>query len=122
MSASEKQRYGNTLIALSAGKRFPAGIPSATLCAEKADLKGRLVSIMEYKKKPIWAITLMIVLALLLTGCAAALGSVYFPDGAQDIVGAGISAECGQPAQRTRFPTCITCCSFRYAARQYALI
>jgi beta-lactamase regulating signal transducer with metallopeptidase domain len=105
MSASEKQRYGNTLIALSAGKRLPAGIPSATLCAEKADLKGRLVSIMEYKKKPIWAITLMIVLALFLTGCAAALGSVNFPDGAQDIVGAGISAEGGQPAQTDAVPT-----------------
>jgi hypothetical protein len=90
--------------ALSAGKRLPAGIPSATLCTEKEDLKGRLVSIMEYRKKPVWAVTLMIVLALLLTGCAAALGSVNSPDGAQDMIGAGTSAESEQPAQTDAVP------------------
>lgn len=75
MSAHEKQRYGNTLLALAADKKFPAGILATTLCEEKNELRKRLISIMRFQKKSKLAVALMLALTLLLTGCAAILGA-----------------------------------------------
>lgn len=75
MSAGEKKQYGNTLLAFSAAKKFPAGIPATTLSEGKAELKERLVSIMNYKKKSTWVIALTLLLTVLLTGCAVGLGA-----------------------------------------------
>jgi beta-lactamase regulating signal transducer with metallopeptidase domain len=75
MPADEKQSYGNTLLALSANRKLPSGILATTLCEDKKELKERLISIMQHKKKSKWAVALMLALALLLTGCAAVLGN-----------------------------------------------
>jgi beta-lactamase regulating signal transducer with metallopeptidase domain len=58
ISAAEKRQYGNTMLTFSATKKYPAGIPATTLSEGKAELKERLVSIMKYKKKSAWVITL----------------------------------------------------------------
>lgn len=70
MSPAQRQGYGNTLLALSAKKRLPVGVMATTLGQEKQQLKGRLLSIMNYKKKSNLAIALMLALALMLAGCA----------------------------------------------------
>ncbi|MEA4946079.1 MAG: M56 family metallopeptidase [Oscillospiraceae bacterium] len=75
LSASEKKQYGNTLLAFSAAKKFPAGILATTLSEGKTELKERLVNIMSYKKKSTGVIVLTLVLTVLLTGCAIGLGA-----------------------------------------------
>lgn len=76
MTATQRQSYGNTLLALAAPKRLPKGVTGTTMCEEKQQLKGRLINIKKYKKKSKWAIALMMVVALLLTGCASIFGSI----------------------------------------------
>lgn len=71
MSLSERKNYGNTLLTLASKHRIPKGVMATTLCEGKKQLKGRLINIMNYKKKSHAAIILMTVLALLLVGCAA---------------------------------------------------
>lgn len=75
MSAGKKRQYGNTLLAFSAAKRLPAGIFATTLSEGKAELKERLMSIMNYKKQSTWVIILTLMLTVLLTGCAVGLGA-----------------------------------------------
>ncbi len=75
MSHNEMQAYGNTLLALSASKRIPSGVLATTLCEGKKELKERLTSIMKYKRKTVWTTVLSAVLAVLLAGCGAALGT-----------------------------------------------
>lgn len=75
MSADEKRFYGNMLLALSANRKLPAGILATTLCEDKKELKERLLSIMKYKKKSAGTAAATLILAFLLTGCAAALGA-----------------------------------------------
>lgn len=79
MSAIEKQRYGETLLALSADRRLPFGIPATTLCEEKEQLKERLVDIMKYKKQTAGTILLTACLLAVLTGCASVLGASPLP-------------------------------------------
>jgi len=79
MSAIEKQRYGETLLALSADRRLPLGIPATTLCEEKEQLKERLVDIMTYKKQTAGTILLSVCLLAVLTGCASVLGASPSP-------------------------------------------
>lgn len=74
MSKNEKQLYGNTLLTFSAGERLPAGILATTLCEGKEQLKERLITIKHYKTQSTLAVALALILALLLTGCATALG------------------------------------------------
>ena len=85
LSISERKEYGNTLLALASKRRIPVGVMATTLCEGKKQLKGRLISIMNYKKKTHAAVALMVVLTLLLTGCAAGIaaftGSANKPDG-----------------------------------------
>ena len=92
MSDDEKQRYGNTLLALAANKKFPIGILATTLGEEKNVLKERLLNIMKYKKKTKWAVILMLALALLATGCAAALGPAQNSDDAISEGGKGFNS------------------------------
>lgn len=73
MNASQRQSYGNTLLTLAAKKHPPFGVTATTMCEEKRQLKGRLIHIMNYKKKSHWAIVLMFILTVLLTGCASVL-------------------------------------------------
>ena len=96
MSVSERKGYGNTLLALAAKQRIPAGVMATTLCEGKKQLKGRLMGIMHYKKKTHAAIAFMIILALALTGCAA--GIAAFGGGNTDNAD-GISTLQGEQAQ-----------------------
>lgn len=75
MSDSEKQSYGETLLALCASKKLPAGILATTLCEKRSELRERLVSIMRYKKRTALTAAVSVLLALLLAGCGAALGA-----------------------------------------------
>lgn len=96
MSPDEKRFYGNMLLSLSAGKKLSAGILATTLCENKKELKERLISIKNYQKKTARAAALSIVLALLLTGCAAALGVVNVtaaPGSVSNILSSDITAE-----------------------------
>lgn len=74
LSENERQLYGDTLLTFSAGSKLPAGIFATTLCEGKEQLKERLIHIMKYKKKSALAVALTCILALVLMGCAAALG------------------------------------------------
>ncbi len=70
MPMAEKRAYGETLLSLAAGRKLPAGILATTMSEEKAQLKGRLQSIMNHKKASAAASALSIGLALLLCGCS----------------------------------------------------
>jgi len=74
MAENERQFYGNTLLTFSAGGKLPAGILATTLCEGKEQLKERLITIKHYKQKSTLVVALTLMLALLLTGCAVALG------------------------------------------------
>ncbi len=74
MNAIEKQRYGETLLALSADRRLPLGIPATTLCEEKEQLRERLLSIMRCRKRTAGTVVLSVLALAVLTGCASVLG------------------------------------------------
>ena len=71
MSAEQRKSYGNTLLALASPDRLPSGVAATTLCEEKKQLKERLLCIKEHHKRPKSSIALMVVITLLLTGCAS---------------------------------------------------
>ena len=72
MTAQQRKSYGNTLLTLAASSsRLPFGVTASTMCEEKKQLKGRLISIMKYKKKTGTAIALAAVLVISLAGCAS---------------------------------------------------
>lgn len=71
MPAEQRKRYGNTLLALSSPKRLPASVVATTLCEEKQQLKNRLLSIKEYRKRTKVETILMIMVVLLLTACSS---------------------------------------------------
>ncbi|HPE15866.1 MAG TPA: M56 family metallopeptidase [Oscillospiraceae bacterium] len=75
MTADERRRYGETLLALAGGGNRPAGILATTMSEEKRHLKGRLLSIMNYKKTSVGAAALSLVIALALCGCGAVFGA-----------------------------------------------
>ncbi len=47
----ERQGYGDTLISIAEEQKYPIGVLQATMCEEKKNLKGRLVSIMKHNRK-----------------------------------------------------------------------
>lgn len=71
MSPAQRRSYGNTLLSMAAKRRLPAGVMATTLSGGKQHLKGRLMGIMNYRKKTGWATALMLIVTLLLTGCAS---------------------------------------------------
>lgn len=81
MSAEERKSCGNTLLALASNKKLPSGILATTLCEDKKELKERLIQIMKFKKKPVWAIVPALALTLALAGCAATLGAATSSSG-----------------------------------------
>jgi beta-lactamase regulating signal transducer with metallopeptidase domain len=74
MTEEGRRAYGNTLIRMSAERPLPAGVPATTMCEEKRQLKGRLMSIKNYGVHKSGAAALSVVLSLLLAGCAAVSG------------------------------------------------
>jgi beta-lactamase regulating signal transducer with metallopeptidase domain len=75
LSGDERREYAGTLLAGAAAWSMPAGSVATSLCEGKKQLKKRLSVIVNYRKKTRSAAALMVVLAILLTGCAAALGA-----------------------------------------------
>ena len=74
-SKSEKLCYGNMLInAAAAAGNSKLSHFTANVCDGKANIKERLASIMKKNNKTIWTVALGLVLILVLTGCAVALG------------------------------------------------
>jgi beta-lactamase regulating signal transducer with metallopeptidase domain len=80
LTRDEKRVYGNTLLALSANGHTRLSVPATALCEDKKELKERLLSIMKHKKTTGSMIALSLILALGLTGCAAALGTYPVKD------------------------------------------
>ena len=63
LSPEEKQAYGDTLISVVAGHKYPHGVLQATMCEEKKSLKERLIAIMNYhqRSKPVMLLSIIIV-------------------------------------------------------------
>lgn len=90
LTPRQRKQYAETLLDLAGDQRLPAGIPATTLCEQKSELKERILGIVNYRKRTAAMTSLMIVVALGLTGCASLLG---------------IAANPGQiPADRTNDP------------------
>lgn len=79
MSEPERRQYGQTLLALAADGRLPAGIPATTMCEDKRQLKERLTGIKKYRGSSAGTVAASAVLAVLLAGCGAGLGSATSP-------------------------------------------
>lgn len=73
MSAGEKQRYGETLIRLSAAKT-PRVLSTAAAGSSKEHMKQRLVQIMSGRKSRGRSLCLGLLCALLLAGCGSVVG------------------------------------------------
>lgn len=71
MSNQERKFYGNALLTFAGEQGRLSRVAATTICQGKKQLKDRLTSIMGYKKCSKAAIAVMLVLALVLTGCAA---------------------------------------------------
>ena len=76
LSEQERISYGNTLLALASERAIPRRIPATTLSEGKKQLKERIISIRDYKKSTRTMVALMLVMAIVLTGCATAIAAV----------------------------------------------
>lgn len=70
-----RRHYSQTLLALAASPSSGKAQLTLTLCEEKEQLKERLVSIVNYRKKGLSAIILTLLLALIMTGCSLVSGT-----------------------------------------------
>lgn len=70
-----RRHYSQTLLALAAAPSSDKAQLTLTLCEEKEQLKERLVSIVNYRKKGTSAIILTLLLALIMTGCSLVSGT-----------------------------------------------
>lgn len=76
MNEQERISYGNTLLALASENVIPKRITATTLSEGKRQLKERIISIRDYKKSTRTMAALMLVVAMILTGCATAIAAV----------------------------------------------
>lgn len=74
MDKTDKQSYGETLLSLAADSALPRRLVATTFATEKRNLRERLEQIMTYKHMGRTTLALMLVVALLLAGCATAVG------------------------------------------------
>ena len=85
MDETRRRRYGETLITLSASCRMPASVLATSMASGKKQMKGRLLSIMNYKRKSALAAIVSVLLTLTLCACAGLSGPPVdhmVPDGA----------------------------------------
>jgi beta-lactamase regulating signal transducer with metallopeptidase domain len=75
LNSTEKQAYGDTLIAVVANNKYPVGLLQATMSEEKNTLKERLISIMKHSKKSTPLIIVSVILLVAVIGGALALGA-----------------------------------------------
>lgn len=80
MDRDGKQSYGETLLALAAGNALPRRLVATTFATEKRNLKERLEQIMTYRKMSKVTLALLLAAAVLLGGCAAAVGPQTSPE------------------------------------------
>ena len=74
MTPCEMRSYGNMLLSMASNTKKPVSILATTLCEGKEEMKRRLQSIMQYKKKSGWVVALTLLIALAVAGCGATLG------------------------------------------------
>lgn len=99
MDRDGKQSYGETLLSLAAGNTLPRQLVATTFATEKRNLKERLEQIMTYRKSSRVTLALILAAALLLGGCAAAVGPQTSPEPAE------IPAETAAPAAESPVST-----------------
>ncbi|MDO5413673.1 MAG: M56 family metallopeptidase [bacterium] len=73
MDAADKRSYGETLLSMAADA-LPRPLVATSFATEKRNLKERLEQIMTYRKMSRATLALLLAAALLLGGCAAAVG------------------------------------------------
>ncbi|MGN0982888.1 MAG: M56 family metallopeptidase [Candidatus Limivicinus sp.] len=98
MDTAGKRSYGETLLTLAAYS-LPRRLVATTFATEKRNLKERLEQIMTYQKMSRATLALLLVAALLLGGCAAAVGPQTSPEPAES------PAESAEPAAEVPTPT-----------------
>lgn len=79
MDAAGKRSYGETLLTLAANS-LPRRLVATSFATEKRNLKERLEQIMTYRKMSRATLALLLAAALLLGGCAAAVGPQTSPE------------------------------------------
>ena len=82
MDAAGKRSYGETLLTLAANS-LPRRLVATSFATEKRNLKERLEQIMTYRKMSRATLALLLAAALLLGGCAAAVGPQTSPEPAE---------------------------------------
>lgn len=80
MDRAGKQSYGETLLSLASGGALPRHLVATTFATEKRNLKERLEQIMTYRKMSKVTLALLLAAAVLLGGCAAAVGPSPSPE------------------------------------------
>lgn len=85
MDAAGKRSYGETLLTLAANS-LPRRLVATSFATEKRNLKERLEQIMTYRKMSRATLALLLAAALLLGGCAAAVGPQTSPEPAESPV------------------------------------
>lgn len=74
MTPNQKRSYGQTLLELASDRAAPRQVIATSFATQKRNLKERLEQIMTYKKSGRRTLALLLCAALLLCGCAAAVG------------------------------------------------
>lgn len=82
MDTAGKRSYGETLLTLAANS-LPRRLVATSFATEKRNLKERLEQIMTYQKMSRATLALLLAAALLLGGCAAAVGPQASPEPAE---------------------------------------
>ena len=74
MTPNQKRSYGQTLLELASDRAVPRRVIATSFATQKRNLKERLEQIMTYKKSGRRTLALLLCAAVLLCGCAAAVG------------------------------------------------
>jgi beta-lactamase regulating signal transducer with metallopeptidase domain len=75
LGPEDRQKYGDTLIAVAAENKTPKVVLSTTMCEEKKSLKERLVAIMQHKKAGRFAVASSVLLIAAVAAGTAILGA-----------------------------------------------
>ncbi len=86
LDTNEKQKYGDTLIAVVAEKKLQKTIMSTTMCEEKKALKTRLGAIMKHKRFSVRVIAFSCVLAAAVLCGTVVLGASALKESAADVL------------------------------------
>ncbi len=76
MPEQDRLHYGNTLLMMAAERAIPGHVTATTLSEGKKQMRERIISIRDYKRCSAFGAAGMLLVALLLTACAAAIPEV----------------------------------------------